>query len=75
MRISLHCVLSPTNGLVLSDLPTALAGLASVSGSSDGSGTTARFFDPYALALGGGKLYVLDQSNFRIRIVTTTGRS
>ena len=57
-------------GLVLT-----LAGLANNYGSSDGTGSAARFASPAALAVdGAGTLYVADAGNHTIRtVVTSTG--
>ena len=53
---------------------TTLAGLAGVSGNTDGSGTAARFNQPYGLAVDtAGNLYVSDSNNSRIRKVTPAG--
>ncbi len=47
---------------------TTLAGAPGVSGSADGTGAAARFFNPYAVAVdGSGNLYVVDASNCTIR--------
>ncbi len=54
---------------------TTIAGLAQVSGSSDGTGSAARFDNPLGVASdGAGSLYVADSSNDTIRqIVLATG--
>jgi hypothetical protein len=53
---------------------TTLAGLAGVSGSSDGTGTAAQFNLPRGLCYdGSGNLYVADTANSSIRKVTTAG--
>ena len=53
---------------------TTVAGLAGSSGSTDGSGSAARFNQPLAIAMGpDGDLYVADAGNFSIRRVTTAG--
>lgn len=58
-----------TNGVV-----TTLAGLPGTPGSTDGTGSTARFDSPTGLALGSdGALYVSDTGNHTIRRVTTNG--
>ena len=50
---------------------TTVAGSAGLSGSSDGTGGTARFGRPTSLALdGAGNLYVADASNSTVRKVT-----
>jgi len=47
---------------------TTLAGTPGVSGSADGTGAAARFYNPYAVAVdGSGNLYVADSSNSTIR--------
>jgi sugar lactone lactonase YvrE len=53
---------------------TTVAGLSGTSGSADGSGTDARFYDPHAVALdGSGNLYVADTGNNTIRQITPAG--
>jgi sugar lactone lactonase YvrE len=53
---------------------TTLAGLAGSSGSSDGTGSAARFNNPTGVAVdGGGNLYVSDTNNSIIRKVTPGG--
>ena len=53
---------------------TTLAGLANVAGSSDGTGSTARFEFPEAVAVdGSGNVYVADYNNHTIRRVTPAG--
>ena len=48
---------------------TTLAGLALTSGSTDGTGSLARFNDPAGVAVdGAGKLYVADAANHTIRV-------
>jgi sugar lactone lactonase YvrE len=52
---------------------TTLAGTASV-GSSDGTGTAARFYDPLGVTTDGTNLYVADTDNHTIRqVVIATG--
>jgi PKD repeat protein len=47
---------------------TTLAGLTGVSGNTDGTGNTARFYSPDGLALdSAGNVYVADSANFAIR--------
>jgi len=53
---------------------TTLAGSAGQSGSADGTGSAARFFDPSGVAVDdAGNVYVADSYNFTIRKVTTNG--
>ncbi len=53
---------------------TTLAGLAGSAGSSDGTGSDARFNYPYGVAVdAGGNVYVADSSNRTIRKVTPSG--
>ena len=53
---------------------TTLAGTASSTGSSDGSGSAARFFGPYGVAVdGSGSVYVADFGNHAIRKITSGG--
>jgi sugar lactone lactonase YvrE len=53
---------------------STIAGLAGTQGTSDGTGSAARFNQPTGIALGpDGDLYVADRSNNLIRRVTTAG--
>ena len=46
----------------------------SASGYTDGTGTSAKFNNPYGVAVdGAGNVYVGDRSNHRIRKITTSG--
>jgi hypothetical protein len=50
-----------------------IAGLATHSGSADGTNTSARFNAPYGIAVGGGNLFVADTYNQTIRELTPSG--
>ena len=53
---------------------TTLAGSAGTSGSTDGTGTAARFFDPVGVTTDGTNLFVADTGNHTIRkLVIATG--
>jgi len=53
---------------------STLAGLAGYEGSSDGTTSAARFFNPYAVAVdGSGTVYVADRRNHTIRKITSAG--
>ena len=53
---------------------TTLAGLAGSIGSADGTGSTARFYNPAGVTVdSGGNVYVADQNNHTIRKVTSAG--
>jgi sugar lactone lactonase YvrE len=53
---------------------TTLAGLAGSAGSADGTGSGARFSDPFGVAVdGAGNIYVADRGNDTIRRVTPEG--
>ncbi|MBI5236003.1 MAG: hypothetical protein HY886_07130, partial [Deltaproteobacteria bacterium] len=46
---------------------TTLAGTAGSTGSTDGTGSDARFYNPYGLTTDGTNLYVVDTYNHTIR--------
>jgi DNA-binding beta-propeller fold protein YncE len=53
---------------------SAFAGLENVPGLADGHGGTARFSEPYGMALlPGGNVVVADQGNHALRLVTPSG--
>ena len=53
---------------------TTLAGMAGVFGSADGTGNTARFYNLNSTAVDSlGNVYVSDNNNFTIRVVTPAG--
>src|SRR5881275_1915714 len=53
---------------------TTLAGTPGVIGSTDGSGSAAQFFYPFAVAVdGAGNLYVADTNNYTVRKITPAG--
>ncbi len=53
---------------------TTLAGLAGQAGLADGVGTTARFNQPYGVAVdGGGNVFVADTYNRAVRKITSAG--
>ena len=53
---------------------TTLAGTPDVTGSADGTGSAARFFNPHGIAEStAGNLFVVDTSNHTIRKVTSAG--
>ena len=53
---------------------TTLAGTPGVPGSADGTGSAARFRNPYAVAVDGtGNVYVADTYNFTVRKITPAG--
>ena len=55
-------------------LATTLAGTALSSGSTDGTGTAARFYYPIGVAVdAAGTVYLADQSNHTIRKITAAG--
>jgi sugar lactone lactonase YvrE len=53
--------------VIATGVVTTLAGSPGNAGSTDGSGTAARFNNPNGIALAGGNLYVADTSNNTIR--------
>lgn len=58
-------------GLSLSGATSTLAGTAGSSGSTDGTGTAARFYGPYGITTDGTYLYVADSGNNTIRLSST----
>lgn len=53
---------------------STLAGLTGVSGSADGTGNAARFYNPYGIASdSAGNLYIADTFNHTIRRITPAG--
>jgi hypothetical protein len=65
-----HTIVQVTLGGVAS----VFAGLSGFSGSTDGTGTAARFFNPYGISDDNtGNIYVADQGNNKIRKVTSAG--
>jgi hypothetical protein len=62
-------LVAPSTGVV-----TTVAGLAGISGSSDGAGNLARFAFPCGVAAGSaGSIYVADTENHAIRAITASG--
>jgi sugar lactone lactonase YvrE len=61
--------------VIATGMVTTLAGMAGVSGSTDGTGAAARFLFPSGVAVdGAGNLYVADTLNYTIRkVVIATG--
>ncbi|QNA88542.1 hypothetical protein G4G28_08655 [Massilia sp. Dwa41.01b] len=56
------------------EVVTTVAGAAGVEGASDGSAATARFSHPAGVTIGpGGNLYVVDNGNRTIRMITPDG--
>ena len=53
--------------VIATDAVTTFAGQAGPSGSSDGIGTAARFYYPFAITCSGSYLYVADSGNHTIR--------
>ena len=79
-----QCVVTNTNGTATSApaalvvsyplVVTTLAGSAGNSGSTDGTGTAARFTDPADVTVdGAGNVYVSDTNDFTIRKITPAG--
>jgi hypothetical protein len=53
---------------------TTIAGTAGASGSTDGTGSAARFYNPYGISLdAAGNIFVSDTNNHTIRKVTSAG--
>jgi sugar lactone lactonase YvrE len=60
--------------LSLSGATSTLAGTAGSSGATDGTGTAARFYNPYGITTDGTNLYVADFGNNTIRkVVISSG--
>ena len=65
---------TPTVPSGIPDVVSTLAGSAYLSGSSDGTGSAARFYDPYGVAVDSeGNTYVADEGNDEIRKITPAG--
>jgi sugar lactone lactonase YvrE len=68
------CLAFATNVNAQSYTFTTIAGLAEVSGTADGTNSTARFYRPSGLAVdGAGNIYVADLLNHTIRKITPVG--
>jgi len=52
---------------------STFAGLAGVSGTTDATGSSARFNDPYSIVRVGSNLFVVDRGNHSIRKITLDG--
>jgi DNA-binding beta-propeller fold protein YncE len=52
---------------------TTLAGLTNTAGTADGTGSVARFYEPFGIALSGTDFYVADTNNHTLRKLTTAG--
>jgi sugar lactone lactonase YvrE len=62
------------NGSPTAPIVSTLAGTAGLSGSTDGTGMTARFNEPMGIAVDGdGSLYITDTNNHTIRKLTKSG--
>jgi streptogramin lyase len=60
--------------ITLSGVVTTLAGTAGASGTADGTGSAARFYQPWGVAVdGSGTVYVADSQNHTIRKITQAG--
>ncbi|MGD0276397.1 MAG: hypothetical protein ABSB79_10140, partial [Syntrophales bacterium] len=60
--------------IISTGVVTTLAGTAGVGGSTDGTGSAARFNSPYGITTDGTNLYIADDANDTIRkIVISTG--
>ncbi len=63
-----------TAGSLAASIVTTLAGFALQQGSSDGTGSAARFYQPAGVAVdSAGNVYVADQNNDEIRKITPSG--
>lgn len=56
-----------------SNAVATLAGLANTAGTTDGTGTDARFYEPYGITFSGSDYFVADTYNHAIRKVTSAG--
>lgn len=56
-----------------SNAVTTLAGVAGTSGSTDATGTSAKFYEPYGIALVGTDFFIADTFNHSIRKMTSAG--
>ena len=75
MSISLDIQYQTIRKIVISTgVTTTIAGAAGSGGTTDGTGTSARFYYPTGITTDGTNLYVADRNNHRIRkIVISSG--
>jgi len=71
---AVNCTIREVTPVGMNWVVTTLAGLAGCSGTNDGTGSGARFYDPEGVAVDtNGNLYVADTANHTIREVTPVG--
>ena len=73
-RVLILLMLLTSAGIGFAQQVVTVAGVAGSTGSTDGTGTAARFNEPHALVADkSGNVYIADRLNHRIRKITAAG--